>query len=146
MYVEINLFGVSILLLIFAILLAISQPRRAPATASSRPPNKERRAHPRYKTSLRIKYKTPLEEGISWIKDISKSGARLFLNNTLKTLGIGDSLEIEIALPYEAQPVTVQGNIVWSKDEDAGFQFEKILQGSIERIIQYVSSEEGAQQ
>ena len=48
---------------------------------------------------LRIKYETSLEEGISWIRDISESGARLFLNKNLKFLQIGEPLKIEINLP-----------------------------------------------
>lgn len=145
MYVEVNMFSASVLLLVFAVLLLISRTRRS-SERSRRPVRggvkQERRAHPRYKTSLRIKYKTPIEEGISWIKDISQSGARLFLNNTLKTLGIGDPLEIEIDLPYEAQPILVKGNIVWSKDDDAGFRFAEVIKDDIDRIMSYVTNEQ----
>lgn len=97
---------------------------------------------PRYKTSLRIKYKTPIDEGISWIKDISKSGARLFLNNTLRTVGVGEPLEIEINLPYDVQPILVKGNIVWAQDNDAGFHFVEAIQEDIDKIIQYVNPED----
>ena len=139
MNVAMNLLSVSILILIFAILLIISHYEKKP-TRFKKPSKEERRAYPRYKTSLRIKYKTPLEEGISWIRDLSEKGARLFLNNTLKTLEVGGSLDIEINLPYDTQPVFIQGNIVWFEGNDAGFQFEKIVQGDINRIIQYISN------
>ena len=141
MDVAMNLLGVSVLILIFVILLIISNYGKKP-TRFKKPSKKERRACPRYKTSLRIKYATSIEEGVSWIKDISEKGARLFLNNTLKTLEVGESLGIEINLPYDTQPVFIQGNIVWFEDDDAGFQFEKIVQEDINRIIQYVSNGE----
>ena len=142
MYVEINLLSASILVLVFAVLLLISHSRRSqPVPADSRMFKRERRDHPRYKTSIRIRYKTPLEEGISWIKDISRSGARIFLNNTLKTLGIGEQLAIEIDLPFTSNPIQVKGSIVWSRDEDAGFRFVEPGQGDIEKIIEFVSGD-----
>jgi hypothetical protein len=139
MQLKIDLLGATFLLTIFVALLALSYP----SSSKTRPKKvkKERRAYPRYKTSLRIKYKTPLEEGISWIKDISMGGAQLFLNKTLKSLRKGQSLEIEIDLPYEAQPVFVRGNIVWAKGENGGFRFNKVLQGDLNRILQYIQAE-----
>lgn len=142
MFIDIHLLGASVLILVFAILLVISQSRRTREGTKSgrtRACKQERRAHPRYETSLRIKYKTQLEEGISWIKDISKSGARIFLNNTLKSLGVGEPLEIEIDLPYELQPISVKGNIVWAKENDAGFHFIEVIQDDIERLMRHVS-------
>jgi hypothetical protein len=120
-----------------AILLMIGNYEKKPAAFKN-----EKRAYPRYKTSLRIKYTTPLEEGISWIKDISEKGARLFLNSTLKTLEIGESLGIEINVPYDPQPIIIQGNIVWSKEDDAGINFGNVVQGDINSIIQYVKDGE----
>ncbi len=148
MYVEMNLFGASILLLIFAILALLSHSNRTPAASrrhlfSKRSDKKERRAYPRYKASLRVKYKTPLEEGVSWIKDISKGGARLFLTNTLKSLGIGEVLEIEVSLPTEPQPIMVKGNIVWFKDNDAGLCFAETIKEDIDKIMEFVRSREG---
>ena len=139
----IYLLGVSILILVFAILLIISNYGGTSASVlskSRKSSEKERRAHPRYSTSLRVKYKTPLEEGISWIRDISEGGARLFLNRTLKTLEIGESLGIEINLPHEVQPISIEGNIVWAKEEDAGINFDKVVEGDINRIIEYVKN------
>ena len=141
MEVEIHLLGLSFLMLVLAALLIISNYGKK-STSFKKPPKKERRACPRYKTSLRIKYKTPLEEGISWIRDISESGARLFLNKTLKTLEIGESLGIEINLPDNPQPTIIQGNIVWSREDDAGFDFDRVIQGDINRIIQYIDKGE----
>ena len=141
MGVDINLLGISILILIFAFLLIIGNYEKKPTTAK-KGSKKERRTCRRYKTPLRIKYKSPLEEGISWIKDISESGVRLFLNNNLKTLKIGESLRIEINLPDDPQPIIVQGNIIWSKGDDAGFNFDKIIQGTVSRVLGYINSEE----
>jgi hypothetical protein len=141
MYVEANLFSASILVLVFAVLLIITHSKRTPARPRG-PFKKERRSHPRYKTSLRIKYKTPIDEGISWIKDISRSGARLFLNNTLKTVAVGEPLEIEISLPYDVQPILVKGNIVWAQDSDAGLHFVEAIQEDIDKIIRYVNPED----
>lgn len=140
MDVAISLLGVSVLILIFAILLFIGHYGRR-ETRFKKVYKKEKRAHPRYKTSLRIKYKAPSGEGVSWIRDISESGARLFLNSTLKTLQVGESLGLEINLPYEAQPVSIEGSIVWSEDNDAGFHFDKVIEGDINRIVQYISKE-----
>lgn len=139
MNVAMNLLSVSILILIFAILLIISNYKK-PA-GFKKPSKEERRAHPRYKTSLRIKYITPIEEGVSWIKDISEKGARLFLNNTLKTLEIGESLGIEINIPYDLQPIIVNGNIVWLKEDNAGINFDNVVQGDLNRVIQYIKDE-----
>ena len=143
MDVAIYLLGVSILILVFAILLIIGNYSKTSAASLSKArksSEEERRTYARYKTSLRVKYKTPLEEGISWIRDISEGGARLFLNRTLKTLEIGESLGIEISLPHETQPISIEGNIVWSKEDDAGINFDKVVEGDINRIIKYVKN------
>ena len=133
MDVKMNLLGVTFLVVIFLTLLIISRPTKRPAPKFS----KERRACPRHKTSLRIRYKTPVEEGVSWIRDISESGARLFLNRALRSLEIGKSLEIEIDLPDGSQPIAVQGNIVWAGENDAGLHFDKV-EGDISKAIQYL--------
>ena len=141
MYIEANLFTASILILVFAILVLLTHAKRT----VERPRGffkKERRTYPRYETSLRIKYKTPIEEGISWIKDVSRSGARLFLNNALKTVAIGQPLELEINLPSDAQPILLKGNIVWAQDTDAGFHFIEAVDGDIDKIIKYVNPED----
>ncbi len=145
MYVEINLFTASALVLVFAILLLLSHSKRTPnrPRSSAHDHSKiERRVHPRYQTSLRVKYKTTVEEGISWIKDISAGGARLFLNDTLKGLVIGQPLELEVNLPQEAAPIFVKGDIVWSAENDAGFRFIEIVQDDIEKIIRFVNNED----
>ena len=138
---EIGLLGITgILILVFVTLLIVDNyGKRAKFKKLS---EKERRAYPRHKIALRIKYKTPLEEGISWIKDISEGGVRIFLNNILKTLEVGESLEVEINLPYDAPSIFIRGNIVWSKDNYAGFSFDEIMQGDIKRMIQYINNEQ----
>ena len=138
---EIHLLGFSILILILAMLLLVSNYRKKP-TAFKKGFKKERRAHSRYKTSLRVKYITSVEEGISWIKDISEKGARLFLNSNLKTLEIGESLGIEINVPYDLQSIIVRANIVWLKEDDAGINFSNVAQGDINRVIQYIKDGE----
>ncbi len=138
---EIGLLGITgLLILVFVTLLIVDNyGKRAKFKKLS---EKERRAYPRHKIALRIKYKTPLEEGISWIKDISEGGVRIFLNNILKTLEVGESLEVEINLPYDAPSIFIRGNIVWSKEDDAGINFGDVIQGDINRIIQYVKDGE----
>lgn len=133
------LIGVVFLILILVTLFTVDYYAKRPPKPE-KPAEKERRAYPRYKTSLRIRYKTPSEEGVSWIKDISEGGARLFLNKTLKTLNVGESLGIEISLPNDTDPIVIEGNIVWSTNDDAGFNFDKILQGDVNRIIQHINS------
>ena len=136
-----NLFGVSVLILIFAMLFVIGNYGKKSDRFKKRSKN-ERRAHARYKTSLRIRYETSAEEGVSWIKDISEKGARLFLNNTLKTLEIGESLGIEIDMPYGLQSTLVRGNIVWLKEDNAGINFDNVVQGDLNRVIQYIKDGE----
>ena len=125
----------------FAILIFIGRYTKR-SSPNRRMSARERRACPRHKTSLRIKYKTPLEEGVSWIRDISENGARLFLNKALKTLEIGKQLGIEISLPDDPQPILVRGNIVWSEEDSAGFNFQEVAQGDINRILAYINNRE----
>ena len=146
MNAEIPLLVGSILMLFLAISLAIGQYReRLPLSSGLKKIGKkaaegERRIHPRYSTSLRVKYyKPPLEEGISWIKDISRGGIRVFLDNPFK---IGTLLEIEISLPYDTQPVFAQSNIVWARENDAGLSFSEVDQDDINRIFQYIGNKE----
>lgn len=142
MNVEIHLFIGSILMLFLAILLAINQYRgRLPAHTDLRNVKKktskeEKRIHPRYDTSLRIKYyKHPSDEGTSWVKDISRGGIRLFLNNPFE---IGTLLEIEINLPYDTRPVLAQSNVIWTEENDAGLSFSDVDQEDINRIFRYI--------
>jgi len=99
----------------------------------------ERRSHPRYKTSLRIKYKTPFGEGISWIKDISESGIRVFLDKALES---GTFLTIEITLPYDRQPIFARGSIIWAQGDDAGLIFDEVKENDLDRIFNYITHKE----
>ena len=58
-----------------------------------------------------------------------------------KTLEIGQSLGLEINIPYDVQPVIIEGNIVWSKENDAGINFGNVVQGDLNRVIQYIKGE-----
>ena len=125
-----SVLGFSVLLIVFLILLLMGRPEKR------KRPKKERRITPRHKASLRVRYKLPPEEeGISWIGDISRGGARIFLNKDLRKLKIGESLEIEIHSPSKADPLLVKGNIVWLKESNAGVQFDEMIQSNIEKII-----------
>ena len=137
----------SVLALILAALLAVTQQgekllslllKNRFKSVKIKRPNKEKRIYPRYPTSLRVNYKTHQREGMSWAKDISRSGIRLFLD---KPFGIGTFLEIEINLPYDPKPVTVRGNIVWAhaKRHNAGLSFAEVEQNDISRIFEYIS-------
>ena len=144
MEVQIHLLIGSISILFLAIFLAIAQYKEGVSTLSLRNVGKtgkrEKRIYPRYETSLRIKYKISSEkESISWIKDISRGGIRLFLNNPFK---IGTSLKIEINLPYDIKPIFAQGSIVWmkEKDDDSGLRFDEVKQEDLSRIIQYIGN------
>ena len=101
-----------------------------------RMPN-DRRNHPRFETSLRISYKTPIEEGISWVKDISRGGIRLFLD---KTLEIGTLMHLEIKLPYDRRPVLAQSSVVWKDDDDAGLVFDDVNDADLDRILEYIDN------
>lgn len=139
MDVEIHLFIGSVILLILAVSLAVLQQRTntlAPTVLVNRKRKvfrNEKRIFPRYTTSLRLKYKSPDEEGVSWIKDISRGGARLYLSN----VDIGTILAVEISLPYDKKPIFAQGEIVWTHGSDSGFSFGAVEQGDLKRIIEY---------
>ncbi|MBN1872327.1 MAG: PilZ domain-containing protein [Candidatus Omnitrophica bacterium] len=141
---ETALIGLFMLLLVLIILAIISRYETAQIVSVKRKkkkPNKEARMHPRYKTSLRVKYNTPIEEGISWIKDVSLQGAQLFLN---KGLDIGTSLDIEVKLPNDSSPILVTGDIVWIKENNAGFHFRGEKETEINRLVEYCKSREDA--
>lgn len=145
MEIEIHLLIGSILIFALAIFLVISQYReRLPSpqltgSVKRKTRKRERRIYPRYKTSLRIKYKTPSEEGISWVKDISRGGVRVFLNDPFR---VGTSLKIEVNLPHDSSPILVQGSVVWKQEvqEDAGISFDEAEQKDINRIIRYIDN------
>jgi hypothetical protein len=140
---ETTLFGAFMLLLMFVILAIISRYETAQVVSVRRRrrkrPKKEARMHPRYKTSLRVKYNTPIEEGISWIKDVSLNGAQLFLN---KGLELGTHLNLEVKLPNDSRAIFVKGDIVWIKEHNAGFHFKEEDGGEINRLVEYCRSKE----
>lgn len=151
MDVEIYLLTGSILLFVLAIILAICQYKEKrlviPIAISRNFRRKimaeERRIYPRYRTSLRIKYKIPLElkESISWIKDISRGGLRLLLIDN-PNLEIGTLLSLEINLPYDKKPILAQSRIAWTRSDDAGLSFDAVKEEDINRIFQYISHRE----
>ena len=144
MDIQIHLLIGSMLLLFLAISLTIAQHRESlpqPTGLINRKKKifrRARRIFPRYKALLRIRYKTPLEEGISWIKDISRGGVRLFLNS----LALETVLSMEINLPYDRKPIFAQGNIVWRRGTDSGLSFGAVEQDDLSRILEYVGLQE----
>lgn len=102
------------------------------------PSDKDRRIHTRHSASLKIRYKEPLSEseGVSWAKDVSKGGMRLFLVEDLK---IGSLLSLEITLPYDNRPVIAKSSIVWVRGDEAGLSFEDIKSEDLNRIFQYLT-------
>ena len=144
MDIQIHLLIGSMLLIFLAVFLAIVQHRDSlpkPTRLINRKKKifgREKRMFPRYKALLRIKYKTPLEEGISWVKDISRGGVRLFLNN----LAVETVLSMEIDLPYDRKPIFAQGNIVWRRGTDSGLSFGAAEQDDLSRILEYLGLRE----
>ena len=148
MDVQIHLLIGSISILFLAIFLAIGQHKERLSTIPSlrdftrKIIRGERRIYPRYKTSLRAKYKTPSEEeGVSWIRNISRGGVQLFLN---KSFPINTFLRLEIHLPYDSKPIFAQGGVVWTQNENgsAGLSFSEVNQPDINRIIEYIGHKE----
>ena len=99
----------------------------------------ERRIHPRYKTSLRVTYKTALEDGISWIRNISRGGILIVLS---KTFEIGTALRLNVNLPYDSQPILLRGNVVWAKGDNAGLSLDDASQEDLSRIFHYIDNRE----
>ncbi len=145
MYTHINIIGIGFLALIFVVLLIVNRLGRTSTAYQSKLPKRtgksDRRTYPRYEAALRIKYKTQLNEGVSWIENISEGGTRLYLDNTLRALGMGEPLEIEVSLPNDIQPIIIKGDIVWLKDDNAGLRFVETIKADIEKIMQYVNRE-----
>ncbi len=147
MEVEVHLFVGSLFIFCIAIFLAFNRsfiPAITPISdifkkvaKGSVPPKEERRAYPRYKTSLRARFITPIEEGVFWIRDISRGGIGFVLD---KSLQIGTLMKMEITLPYDTQPIFLQGNIVWTKGDRAGLSFNNPPQDQITRILRYIDN------
>lgn len=140
MDVQIHLLVGSFVILFLAIYLVITQnvanlPNVASLLKSRGKQHRkdERRIFPRFKTMLRIKYGTPLEEGISWVKDIGRGGMRLFLN----TIKVGTAMSLEITLPGETKPIFAQGDVIWSRGSDSGLSFGSVEQGDVSKILEY---------
>ena len=145
------LLSVTLIVLFFTMFVAIKQYRKKHPLASSKvlspakkPGIEEKRTHPRYKTSLRIKYKSPFREskesileGVSWIKDISRGGMRLFFD---KHLDKGAFLTLEINLPFDKQPVFAQSSVVWKEGDDAGVIFDEVGEGDLDKILEYIDN------
>lgn len=134
----------SLTLLSLAIALMVSRYRESlpsPSSLFSRKKKffiKEKRIFPRYQALLRTKYKTPAEEGISWIKDISRGGVRLFLNS----IDINTIVSLEVELPFNRQSVFMQGNIVWKRGTDSGLRFGAAEQEDLSRVLEFVGNRE----
>ncbi len=99
----------------------------------------ERRTHPRHSTSLRIKYRTLMEgglaEGMSWIRNVSRGGMKLFLDRHIEE---GTFLTLEIDLPFERNPAFARSSIVWKEGDEAGVIFDEIKDEDLDRILEYI--------
>jgi len=144
MDVNIHILYSSIAIFFLAAFFAIRE-RREDSTvlmvkpAKRTPRERDKRSYKRYKTTLRIKYKTSFEEELSWIKDISRGGARIFLS---KRPADGTSLTLEINLPFDTEPIFFKGSIIWHKQDAAGLIFDKAPQRDITRIIEHINDME----
>ena len=83
------------------------------------------------------------EEQIALLKDVSFSGAKLALSESLR---LNDTLDMEMEIPDEHNPVHCQAKVVWQKAVDeagaapfaCGLYFTQIKSRDKDKIFQYV--------
>ncbi|TAN63092.1 PilZ domain-containing protein [bacterium] len=83
------------------------------------------------------------EEQIALLKDVSFSGAKLALSESLR---LNDTLDMEMEIPDEHNPVHCQAKVVWQKSVDeagaapfaCGLYFTQIKSRDKDKIFQYV--------
>lgn len=83
------------------------------------------------------------EEQIALLKDVSFSGAKLALSESLR---LSDTLDMEMEIPDEHNPVHCQAKVVWQKSVDeagaapfaCGLYFTQIKSRDKDKIFQYV--------
>ena len=83
------------------------------------------------------------EEQIALLKDVSFSGAKLALSESLR---LNDALDMEMEIPDEHNPVHCQAKVVWQKSVDeagaapfaCGLYFTQIKSRDKDKIFQYV--------
>ena len=144
MKVEMYFLTASIISFVLAIILSIlKHVERLPTlhlfnfAKKKEKPKKEKRLFPRHETSLKVKYKSNLIEGICWIGNINRSGTVLLLDRTLE---VKAPLEMEINLPDGSRPIFLKGEIVWRKDSNAGVSFTEASLDDIKRVFSYIVS------
>lgn len=83
------------------------------------------------------------EEQMALLKDISFSGAKLSLSESLR---LNDTLDMDLEIPDEHNPVHCQARVVWQKAIDeagaapfvCGLYFTQIKSRDKDKIFQYV--------
>ena len=117
-------FSLFIALLSFAAFLiyALSAARREKmdmeaADRQSAPSSHERRLARREQTLLEAEYALDNFFGLAWVRDLSSSGIRLFLD---KPLNRGDILDLKIKSPDSEAPALCRGRVVWHRGNTAG--------------------------
>ena len=80
----------------------------------------ENRLHIRFSTNLNARYSIK-ELGTSWEKctifDVSRKGMGIKFHTT-ETIPMGATINLEIRIPSEREPMSVKGTLRWIKEED----------------------------
>ncbi len=106
----------------------------------------EKRKHTRYRKGLDVHYAcakgTLIVEGDTKSKDISASGIRLPLDETLK---IADRVRLAITLPWKKHPLDTIARVIWASprlidgevtvERDCGLEFMWASMPDIEKAI-----------
>ena len=103
---------------------------------------KENRIFERFSTKFPTKFKHSREEyGTDvFLRDASAEGVRLA---TKERLFVNDKISLEVKLPDGLQPLTLNGEVIWTKNVnpdlwDVGIRFHKINLMRLQRLYKLV--------
>jgi len=102
----------------------------------------ERRKHPRFKLSYRLKLKGPddaLWQNRARTDDISKGGLRISAD---KLFAEGEMLKLKITKSYFSKPIEAEARVMWVRGEESakflgamGLEFTHIRWTDVNRIL-----------
>jgi len=98
----------------------------AAGTVGPHVPGSERRVHARAPLRLKAAFHSAAQFARAYTTTLSGGGVSV---QTEATVPVGAYVTVEIALPGRAEPVSVQGRVVWVKGHDpceAGVRFEGV--------------------
>ncbi len=106
---------------------------------------REKRHHIRWTIQRPVRFKFPEqeEETVAILRDVSFSGARISL---MESLRLNERLDLAMEIPDEENPILTQAKVVWqdlAREEGkphffCGLSFTKIKEADKEKIYNYI--------